>query len=112
RAGRAWAERAMTPGGGGRPPGSHGRPTKYNRKGAERLAVQETAQGLSDVALTSRPASAQAIVTTRHYLYAPVAVSAVSVAYWIDDPTSGLPVTGIKLDQRLLLKLLTQSYNF
>jgi len=92
--------------------GRHGLTVDYTSAVAEPQAVQQTAQGLSDVALTTRPASAQGITTQRHYLYAPVAVSAVSVAYWIDDPTSGLPVTGIKLDQRLLLKLLTQSYNF
>jgi hypothetical protein len=92
--------------------GRRGLTIEYNSNVAEPQAVQETAQGLFDVALTTRPASAQGITTQRHYLYAPVAVSAVSVAYWIDDPASGLPVTGIKLDQRLLLKLLTQSYNF
>ena len=92
--------------------GRHGLTIQYNSQVPEPLAVQEAAGGLTDVALTTRPASAQGITPSRHYLYAPVAVSAVSVAYWIDDPTTGLPVTRIKLDQRLLLKLLTQSYNF
>jgi hypothetical protein len=92
--------------------GSRGLSIQYNPEVAEPLAVQEVASGASDVALTTEPASAQQIVTTRHYLYAPVAVSAVSIAYWVDDPTTGLPVTTLKLDQRLVLKLLTQSYNF
>jgi len=92
--------------------GSHGLSIQYNSQVAEPLAVQEAAGGATDVALTTRPASAQGITTTRHYLYAPVAVSAVSVAYWVDDPTSGLPVTSLELDQRLVLKLLTQSYDF
>jgi hypothetical protein len=105
-------ERAMNSWVAGLCLGRHGLTIDYSPLVAEPLAVQETAQGLSDVALTTRPASGQGLVPKRHYLYAPVAVSAVSVAYWIDDPTSGLPVTGIKLDQRLLLKLLTQSYNF
>jgi len=92
--------------------GSRGLSIQYNPEVAEPLAVQEVASGAADVALTTRPASAQQIVTQRHYLYAPVTVSAVSIAYWVDDPTTGLPVTTLKLDQRLVLKLLTQSYNF
>jgi hypothetical protein len=92
--------------------GSHGLTVQYNSQVPEPLAVQEAAGGLTDVALTTRPASAQGITPTRHYLYAPIAVSAVSIAYWIDNPTTDLPVTGIRFDQRLLLKLLTQSYNF
>jgi ABC-type phosphate transport system substrate-binding protein len=92
--------------------GSRGLNIQYNPEVAEPLAVQEVASGAADVALTTRPASAQQIVTQRHYLYAPVAVSAVSIAYWVDSPTTGLPVTTLKLDQRLVLKLLTQSYNF
>ncbi len=92
--------------------GSRGLSIQYNPEVAEPLAVQEVASGAADVALTTEPASAQQIVTQRHYLYAPVAVSAVSIAYWVDDPTTGLPVTTLKLDQRLLVKLLTQSYDF
>ena len=92
--------------------GSRGLSIQYNPEVAEPLAVQEVASGAADVGLTTQPASAQQIVTQRHYLYAPVAVSAVSIAYWVDDPTTGLPVTTLKLDQRLVLKLLTQSYNF
>jgi len=93
--------------------GSHGLTIQYNSQIPEPLAVAEANGGLTNMALTTRPASVQGIATsTRHFIYAPVAVSAVSIAYWIDDPTTGLPVTGIKLDQRLLLKLVTQSYNF
>ena len=92
--------------------GSRGLSIQYNPEVAEPLAVQEVASGAADVGLTTQPASAQQIVTQRHYLYAPVAVSAVSIAYWVDDPTTGLPVTTLKLDQRIVLKLLTQSYDF
>ena len=93
--------------------GRHGLTIQYNSQIPEPLAVAEANGGLTDMALTTRPASAQGIAaSTRHFIYAPVAVSAVSVAYWVDDPTTGLPVTGIKLDQRLFFKLLTQSYNF
>jgi hypothetical protein len=92
--------------------GSNALDIQYNPFVPEPLAVQEAADGSTDVAFTTRPASVQGITTQRHYLYAPVAVSAASIAYWVDDPTTGLPVTTLKLDQRLVLKLLTQSYNF
>jgi hypothetical protein len=111
-AGSPMLDRAMSSWVAGLCTGSHGLTIQYNPFVPEPLAVQEAAGGLTDVALTTRPASVQGIVTTRKYLYAPVGVSAVSVAYWVDDPVTGLPVTGIKLDQRLLLKLITQSYNF
>jgi ABC-type phosphate transport system substrate-binding protein len=94
--------------------GSHGLTIGYNSTVPEPLAVSEAADGLADVALTTRPASADGIVATgRHqFVYAPVSVSAVSIAYWIDNPATGKPVTSLKLDQRLVDKLLTQSYNF
>jgi ABC-type phosphate transport system substrate-binding protein len=94
--------------------GSHGLTIGYNSTVPEPLAVSEAADGLADVALTTRPASADGISTSgRHrFVYAPVAVSAVSIAYWIDNPVTGKPVTSLKLDQRLVDKLLTQSYNF
>jgi hypothetical protein len=94
--------------------GPHGLVISYNSAVPEPLAVSEAAGGLADVALTTRPASADGVSTSgsRHFVYAPVGVSAVSIAYWIDDPVTGQPATGLKLDQRLTDKLLTQSYNF
>ena len=41
-----------------------------------------------------------------------MAISAESVAFWIDNPKTGKPIKHIKLDARLVAKLLTQSYNF
>jgi hypothetical protein len=85
----------------------------YDSTIAEPLALTDLGTGQADVALTTRPASAQGISTgSKKYVYAPVAVSAVSVAYWFDNPVTGLPDTGINLNQRLLLKLLTQSYAY
>jgi hypothetical protein len=93
--------------------GSHGEYLNYTSAVAEPQALQELATGQTDIALTTRSASAQGISTgTKHYLYAPIAVSAVSIVYWFDNPVTGLPYTGINLDQRLLLKLLSQSYAF
>ncbi len=93
--------------------GSHGLTINYDPVFSEPLSLEELASGEADVALTTRTAGAQGINTgPKHYVYAPVAVSAVSVAYWFDSPVTGLPQTGVKLDQRLVLKLLTQSYAF
>jgi hypothetical protein len=93
--------------------GSHGMYVNYDSNTAEPLALEDLGTGQTDVALTTRTAQAQGISTgPSHYVYAPVAVSAMSVAYWFDNPVTGQPVTNIKLDQRLVLKLLTTSYAF
>jgi hypothetical protein len=81
---------------------------QYNSALPEPLAVSDVQHGLSDVAFTTRPGPGG----KGKFRYAPVAISAVSIAYWIDSPVTGQPVRNLKLDQRLVLKLLTQSYNF
>src|SRR5215472_6822614 len=93
--------------------GSHGMTINYDGVISEPQALAALGTGQTEVALTTRTASAQGISTgPKHYVYAPVAVSAMSVAYWIDSPVTGQPVTNIRLNQRLLLKLLTTSYAF
>jgi hypothetical protein len=93
--------------------GSHGMTIANDTTVAEPQALEELASDSTDVALTTRSANSQGINTgKKKYLYAPIAVTAVSVAYWFDNATTGLPVTNVSLDQRLLLKLLTQSYAF
>ena len=93
--------------------GSHGMTINYDGVISEPQALAALGTGQTEVALTTRTASAQGISTgPKHYVYAPVAVSAMSVAYWIDNPVTGQPVTNIRLNQRLLLKLLTTSYAF
>ena len=82
----------------------------YNPTITEPEAIQDLGSGLGDVALTSRPGPAQ--TGGKKYVYAPVAISAVAIAYWIDSPTTFQPVTSLDLDPRLVAKLLTQSYNF
>lgn len=91
--------------------GNNGLTIAYNSQNGEPLAVSEAVSGASDVAFTTRPASAQGVSTgSKHFVYAPVSVSAVSLAYWIDDNNNGQPLSGLKLNQRLLAKLLTTSY--
>jgi hypothetical protein len=69
----------------------------------------------TDMALVSEPATSSdsngANPSARHYTYAPLANSAVSFVYLIDNPSSGAPYTNLVLNARLAAKLLTQSYS-
>jgi hypothetical protein len=83
---------------------------QYDSAQNEPLAREDFVAGTDTVALTTLPLTGE--TSPRPYTYAPVAVSAESIAFWIDNPTTGKPLTHLKLDPRLVLKLLTQSYNF
>lgn len=88
----------------------------YDSELSEPTAMLEASTGLVDVALTTRPGSADKadgvnMPADRHYVYAPIGVSAVSVAYWIDNSVTGAPFQRLDLNQRLVAKLLTTSYN-
>ncbi len=82
----------------------------YNPAITEPEAIQDLGVGLGDIALTSRPGSTQ--IGKIKYTFAPVAISAAAIAYWVDNPNTFQPVTNLRLNPRLLAKLLTQSYNF
>ena len=83
----------------------------FNAAITEPEALADLPNGLGDIALTTRP-SATNLTTNKTYTYAPVAISAVAIAYWVDSPRTGKPVTSLRLDPRLVAKLVTQSYNF
>jgi hypothetical protein len=89
--------------------GTDGLAIQYNSAIPEPLAVNDVQHHLGNVALTTRPAPGG---SGGNFVYAPVAVTASSVTYWIDNPRTGLPARNMRLGQRLLLKMLTQSYNF
>jgi ABC-type phosphate transport system substrate-binding protein len=92
--------------------GRNGMTINYDSTLGEPTAVTNVVSKTDDVALTTLPASADGISTGgRPFVYAPIAVSAVSVAYWIDNTSTGEQVGGLKLNQRLMAKLLTTSYN-
>jgi hypothetical protein len=75
---------------------------------SESLARGDVGAGKADLALTTRPEDAPA----RPVTYAPVTNTAVVVSYYLDDPTTGRPVTApLRLNARLLAKMLTQSYS-
>jgi hypothetical protein len=61
-------------------------------------------------ARTPRCAHGGLVAGRRRYTYAPVAFSAVSVGYWVDNST-GVPFTRLRLDPRLVAKMLTTSYD-
>jgi len=66
----------------------------------------------TDVALVTDPASsAQTAASARKFTYAPISNTAISVAYYVDDQATDQPITNLKLNARLLAKLLTESYS-
>jgi hypothetical protein len=81
----------------------------YNGALNENEARSYFQEGLLDVAFTTQPLTG----TTPHpFTYAPVAVSAISVVFWVDNALTGQPYTSIKLNPRLLTKILTTSYAY
>jgi hypothetical protein len=83
---------------------------QYNGSLNESEARNYFAEGTDDVAFTTDPMPAG---PTKHpYTYAPVAVAATSVGYWVDNENTGQPFTNIKMDALLLTKLLTTSYAY
>jgi hypothetical protein len=89
--------------------GSDGIELQYNGSLNESEARGYFASGTDDVAFTTLPLSGP---TAHPYTYAPVAVSATSIGYWVDNENTGQPYTDIKLDGRLLTKMLTTSYAY
>jgi hypothetical protein len=83
----------------------------FNAAITEPEAIADLPSGLGDIALTTRPSSTT-LASNKTYTYAPIAISAVAIAYWVDNPLTGLPVRSLRLDPRLVAKLVTQSYNF
>ena len=81
----------------------------YNGSLNESEARNYFQQGIVDVAFTTRPLTGTA---AHPFTYAPVAVSATSAVYWVDNANTGQPYTNIKLDPRLLAKMLTTSYAY
>ncbi|MDX6244417.1 MAG: hypothetical protein QOE76_2140 [Frankiales bacterium] len=74
----------------------------------EQQTREDFAAGLSDVGLTTQPLD-PGILRTGKYVYAPVALSGVAIAFQVDD-ANGQPVRTMKLNQRLVAKLITASY--
>ena len=82
---------------------------QYNGSLNESEARSYFQSGVDDVAFTTEPLTG----TAKHpFTYAPVAVSAADVGYWVDSSATGQPLTNIKLDARLLTKMLTTSYSY
>ena len=74
--------------------GKNGLGILYDAEIGELQSIGDTYAGLADVALTTRPAKADSDVTTsapagKTYAYAPVAITAATIAYWMDDRPPG-----------------------
>lgn len=63
-----------------------------------------------DVAVVNKPAPSGS-QQQRKFAYAPLANSAITVAYHIDNQRTGKLITNLTLDARLVAKLVTQSYS-
>ncbi len=72
-------------------------------------ARSDFAAGTVDMALTTRPAATGA-TGPNPVAYAPLAVSAISLGFLLDDPVTHKAITSLRLNARLVAKLLTQSY--
>ncbi len=81
----------------------------YDSAISETSAIGAFEDGDTDVALTTLPATGK---SSRKFTYAPVAISAESVAFWVDNPATGVAYSQLKLDPTLVLKLITQSYDW
>ncbi|MER7671780.1 hypothetical protein ABTY61_25430 [Kitasatospora sp. NPDC096128] len=81
---------------------------QYLSASGEPQARSRFLSGTTDVALTARPDTDP---PARPYVYAPLATSGVSVVFLVDDPATGRQIRDMKLNARLLAKLLTQSYS-
>ncbi|WP_194908932.1 hypothetical protein [Catenulispora rubra] len=64
----------------------------------------------ADVAFTSLPAG-PGTKGARPYTYVPVGSTGIAVVFFVDDPNTNLPIRSMKLNARLVAKLLTQSYD-
>jgi hypothetical protein len=66
----------------------------------------------ADVALVTDPASStEQAGSSKQYTYAPIATTSITIAFYVDNQVTQEPITDIKLDARLVAKLLTQSYS-
>jgi hypothetical protein len=73
---------------------------------SDQLAEGQLASGSVEAAMESFPSQA---AYTQPVVHAPVAATGFAISFLIDDP-QGNPVTTLRLDARLLAKLLTESY--
>ena len=89
--------------------GSNPVEVQYNGSLNESEARSYFQSGIDDIAFTTQPLTGAA---KTKYTYAPVAITATDAGYWVDNTTTGQPFTNIRLDARLLVKMLTTSYSY
>jgi hypothetical protein len=77
----------------------------------ESQAITEVLGGQDQVALTTLPSTVGTAGGNRHYTYAPIGIGAETIGYWADNPNTSEPQTGMRLNPRLVAKLITLSYD-
>ena len=83
---------------------------QYSSAGGEPQARADFLGGSgADIALTARPDQGPA---PRPYVYAPLATTGISVVFVVDDRGTGRQIRNMRLNARLLAKMLTQSYSY
>ncbi|MFF2657629.1 hypothetical protein ACFVUH_09735 [Kitasatospora sp. NPDC058032] len=81
---------------------------QYTPAGGDSAARQSFLSGSRvDVGLTAVP---DRETPARPYVYAPLSTTGISIVFWADDPNSGRQFRDMKLNARLVAKLLTQTY--
>lgn len=80
----------------------------YTADGEPQARAQFTQKHV-DIGLTTLPLQDTGPPQPPH-AYAPVSVSGIAIAFRVDDPNTGRPITSMKLNPRLVAKLITQSY--
>ncbi|MFI6153731.1 hypothetical protein ACIBCA_13645 [Kitasatospora sp. NPDC051170] len=81
----------------------------YGYANGDQASRAEFLAGTKDLVLTARPDGQSP--PSKPYVYAPVVSSGISVAFVVDADKSGPQIRDMKLNARLVAKLLTQSYN-
>lgn len=67
------------------------------------------AAGTDGAVLTSEPLAGAA---AHPYTYAPLSASGIAVAFHVDDAKTGQPISDMKVNARLIAKLITESYGW
>ncbi|MFG2845693.1 hypothetical protein ACGF12_21335 [Kitasatospora sp. NPDC048296] len=102
------AKRAMEQWQAGLCTGTEPMSLNYGFANGDAQARSDFLAGAKDMALTARPDTQSP--PPRPYVYAPITSSGISVVFVVDAPGTGRQIRSMKLNARLMAKLLTQSY--
>ena len=95
-------------------------PAGCNLTGTQRFNMDYTALGEPDARAGFASGSDDAVLTSEPlvgaaahpYTYAPLSASGIVVSFHVDDAVTGQPITEMKINARLIAKLITESYGW